>query len=120
MMESSLVLVPSSAFLLTLPVEVLYHILDKLNIKDILFSFRHVCKKFYSITSIYNRLMLKLSNHSSETPIHRLYRILSPENVGTVTLRKSYLNNELNNIDWFFHLVRYIDSRTFVLYILRV
>jgi hypothetical protein len=102
MIKSSLLLVSSSSFLLTLPVEIVHRILDELNIDDILFSFRHVCKKFYSISNIYNRLTLELSNHSSETRIHRLYRIISAENVETLILQKSYLNNELNNIDWFF------------------
>ncbi|UJR38731.1 hypothetical protein I4U23_031396 [Adineta vaga] len=91
-----------SSFLLRLPVEIIHRILDYLNIKDILFSFRHTCKTFYSISNIYNRLTLEISNHISETRIHRLYRILSPENVETLILRKSYFNNELNNIDYFF------------------
>ena len=73
MMESLWLLVPSSSFLLTLPVEILHRILDQLDIQDILFLFRHVCKKFSSISNIYNRLTLELSNHSSETRIHRLY-----------------------------------------------
>ncbi|CAF1338599.1 unnamed protein product [Adineta steineri] len=91
-----------SSFLLTLPVEIVHRILDCLNIQDIIFSFRYVCKKFYSITNIYNRLKVELSNHSSDTRIHRLYRIISPENVRTLILRNSYYNNELNDIDYFF------------------
>ncbi|CAF0905786.1 unnamed protein product [Adineta steineri] len=91
-----------SSFLLTLPVEIVHRILDCLSIQDIIFSFRYVCKKFYSITNIYNRLKVELSNHSSDTRIHRLYRLISPENVGTLILRNSYYNNELNYIDYFF------------------
>jgi hypothetical protein len=101
-MENSLLRASSSSSLLTLPVEILHRILDQLDIQDILFSFRRVCKTFYSIINIYNRLTLKLSNHSSETRIHCLYRILSLSNVGTLILQKCYSNNQLNNIDWFF------------------
>jgi hypothetical protein len=104
MMENSLLRASSSSSLLTLPVEILHRILDQLDIQDILFSFRRVCKTFYSIINIYNRLTLKLSNHSSETRIHCLYRILSPSNVGTLILQKCYSNNQLNNIDWFFFI----------------
>ncbi|CAF1651393.1 unnamed protein product [Rotaria magnacalcarata] len=101
-MENSFTLVPPSLSLLTIPVEVLYRILDQLNIKDILFSFRRVCTKFHSITNSYNRLTIEISNHPSDTLIDRFYRIISPENVGALILNQSYTNAESNNIDWFF------------------
>ncbi len=101
-MENSLLLNESSSYFVQLPVEILHRILDELDIKDILYSFRYVCKKFDSVVKIYNRLTLEFSDHPSEHRPNRLYEIISLENVGSLILEKSNLNNELNNIDWFF------------------
>ncbi|CAF1451028.1 unnamed protein product, partial [Rotaria sp. Silwood1] len=101
-MENSLLVVQSSSSLLTFPTEILHRILDQLNIEDILFSFRYVCTRFYSITNIYNRLTIKISDHQNETSAYRLYRMISPENVTSLILRKIYGNTKSNNIDWFF------------------
>ena len=106
MVENSLILVPSGSFPTTLSVEILHRILDKFDIQDILFSFCHVYKKFYSITNIYDRLTLELSNHSLDTCIDRLYRKISQENVGILI--------------GFLHMMIYIDLLDFILYILRV
>lgn len=101
-MENSLSIIPSSSLLLALPIELLHRILDNLDIRSIIFSFRAVCKTFYSIANNYQRLKLELSNHSTNDPFDRLYRIISLENIGTLVLQKCYVNNELNNIDRFF------------------
>ncbi|CAF1247954.1 unnamed protein product [Rotaria sp. Silwood1] len=104
-MENSLLVVQSSSSLLTFPTEILHRILDQLNIQDILFSFRYVCTRFYSITKIYNRLTIEISDHQNETPAYRLYRMISPENVTSLILRKIYGNTKSNNIEWFFSFV---------------
>jgi hypothetical protein len=101
-MENSLLLNESSSYFVRLPIEILHRILDELDIKDILYSFRYVCKRFDSAMKIYNRLTLKLSDHSSEHRIDRLYKIISLENIGSLIIQRYNNNNELNDIDWFF------------------
>ena len=97
-------MVRSRSFLLTLPVELVHCILDYLDIDTILFSFRYVCKTFYLITKIYNRLTLELSDDPWETPFDYLNEIISYENVERLILQKFNVNNELNNINQFFSL----------------
>jgi len=88
--------------LYTLPVEVLYRILDQLEGRDIVFSFRNVCTKFYAITNIYNRLTIELSNYHSKFETNRLCRIIEPENVASLIFWKSYTTSTFDEIDWFF------------------
>ena len=104
MMETSLSSAHSSSYILTLPVELLHRILDYLDTRSILFSFRPVCKTFYSVTNNYNGLTLNLSDDSSKTPFDHLYRIIPMENVGRLILEKFYQNNQLNDIDRFTRL----------------
>lgn len=45
--------------LLTLPIELVYRILDQLDPPTIIFSFRNVCIRFNAITDIYHRYKVK-------------------------------------------------------------
>jgi hypothetical protein len=85
-----------------LPVEILYRILDHLEVKDILFSFGHVCSKFYAITNNYNRLRIEISSHPWKITIDRISRIIQPENVTSLTLWKSFSDLTSDEIDSFF------------------
>ena len=67
--------------LTTFPVELLYRILDQLDSSDILVSFRNVCKRFYTITNTYNRYRIKITSTSRKADIHRVCRLIQPENV---------------------------------------
>ncbi|CAF4132523.1 unnamed protein product [Rotaria magnacalcarata] len=64
-----------------LPTEILYCILDQINTQDILFSFRNVCTHFYAITNTYNRYKIHFTSTSSKSDIHRICRMIKPENV---------------------------------------
>ena len=67
--------------LLTLPVEVVYRILDQLDTKDILFSFRNVCRYFHGISNTYNRYTIKFVGATCKIDIKRICRIVRPSNV---------------------------------------
>lgn len=67
--------------LLTLPVEVFYCILDQLDAKDILLSFRNVCTHFRAITDTYNRYKIQFTSTSPEADIRLACRMIRPENV---------------------------------------
>ncbi|CAF2123947.1 unnamed protein product [Rotaria magnacalcarata] len=64
-----------------LPTEILYCILDQINTQYILFSFRNVCTHFYAITNTYNRYKIHFTSTSSKSDIHRICRMIKPENV---------------------------------------
>ncbi|CAM4952870.1 unnamed protein product [Rotaria socialis] len=64
-----------------LPTEILYCILDQLNTQDILLSLRNVCTHFYAITNTYNRYKIHFTSTSSKSDIHRVCRMIKPENV---------------------------------------
>ena len=64
----------------TLPVELVYHILGDLDAETIFFSFRKVCKLFYTIVNTYNRYELDLSS-ISKIDFHRVCRVIRPENI---------------------------------------
>ena len=80
----------SAASLYTLPIELIYHILDHLDIQTILCSFRNVCKRFYTIVNSYNRYELDLSL-ISKIDFHRIGRIMPTENIVSIIL----LDNEM-------------------------
>jgi len=103
-MENSLLCIelPLSKSLDTFPVEILHRILDYLEVKDILFSFRYVCTKFNAITNIYNRLTIEPSNYQSKVAVGRLCQIIEPEKVVSLILRKWNLTSTFDEIDWFY------------------
>ncbi|CAF1259680.1 unnamed protein product [Rotaria sordida] len=100
----------SSASLYTLPIELVYHIFDNLDVQTIFFSFRNVCKRFYTIVDIYNRYELDLSS-VSKSEFHRICRIIRPENVISLILSNNDMTPgqiclfiSLFNIKQFVHL----------------
>jgi hypothetical protein len=100
----------SAATLYTLPIELVYHIFGNLDVQTILFSFRNVCKRFYSIVNNYNRCELDLSS-VSKIEFHRICRTILPENIISLTLSDNDMTPgqiglfmSLFNIDQFVHL----------------
>jgi hypothetical protein len=89
--------------LVTFPVELIYLILDRLDTKDILFSFRNVCTHFYEITRTYNRYKIQFSSTSSKADIHRMCRIIIPANVVSLALTNTHSTSE--RIELFFSLI---------------
>jgi hypothetical protein len=99
-----------AASLYTLPIELVYHICDNLDIQTIFFSFRNLCKRFYTIVNTYNRYDLDLSSVSM-IDFHRICRIIHPENIISLTLSDGDMTPgqiglfiSLCNINQFVHL----------------
>jgi hypothetical protein len=86
----------------SLPVEILYRILDYVDGRSIFFSFRYVCKNCQAITNTYNRYKLNFSS-ISKTDLHLICRAIRPENVISLTLSDSYKTP--GQSDLFFSLV---------------
>ena len=87
--------VTANASLLTLPIEILHHILDQLDTKDIVLSFRNVCVHFRAITNNYNRYKIQLTSTSLENDIRLICRMIRPENVISCALRSSNGRSDL-------------------------
>jgi hypothetical protein len=99
-----------AASLYTLPIELVYYILDKLDVKTILGSFRTVCQRFYTIANNYNRYEFDLSS-MSKIDFHRLCRVIRPENIISLTISNNDMTPgqirlfmSLFTIDQFIHL----------------
>ncbi|CAF0890464.1 unnamed protein product [Rotaria sordida] len=75
----------STSSLDILPVEILHHILDNLDIQTILFSFRYVCKRFDSITTSYNYYNFNFES-ISKTRFLRICHMIPFEQVVSLTL----------------------------------
>lgn len=71
--------------LLTLPVEILHHIIDYLDTSTIFLSLSNVCTHFRAILHSYNRYRLDF-NSISKCNFHRICRIIQPENILSLTL----------------------------------
>ena len=80
--------------LIDLPTEMVYHLLDFLDAPEILFSFRLVCRRFYSIVENYDRVRIELDPRTSRNSSQRLCRIVQPSSVISLILSKSYFNPE--------------------------
>lgn len=74
-----------TASLLTLPVEILYHIIDYLDTPIIILSLSNVCTYFRAISNTYNRYRLDF-NSISKPDFHRICRLIEPENILSLTL----------------------------------
>ena len=68
-----------------LPTELLYYILNFLDTRTILLSFRYVCKRFYILSNDYNQYRLNL-NSCGKYDFYRLCRIISPLNIISLLL----------------------------------
>jgi hypothetical protein len=93
-----------------LPIELVYKILDNLDLQTIIFSFQNVCKRFYAITNTYNRYELDL-NSISKVYFHHICGIIRPETIISLILSdhdttpgQISLFMSLFNIDQFIHL----------------
>ncbi|CAF1271638.1 unnamed protein product [Rotaria sp. Silwood1] len=75
----------SNSSLDILPVEILHHILDNLDIQTILFSFRYVCKRFDLITNSYNYFNFNFES-ISKTKFLRICHMIPFEQVVSLTL----------------------------------
>jgi hypothetical protein len=82
----------SKISLLSLPVEILYLICDYLDIKDILCSFRYVCKQLYAVNHTYNRYKLNMCSMSVSDMKIISHGIL-PERIISLITHKYYNNN---------------------------
>ncbi|CAF0952592.1 unnamed protein product [Rotaria sordida] len=67
----------------TLPVELLYRILEYLDVQTILLSLRKVCTKFYTITENFDRYKLDLSS-STKHDFHLICHLIHPESVMSI------------------------------------
>jgi hypothetical protein len=104
-----------------LPVELLYRLLDYLDVQMILLSFRYVSKKFYLISNNSNRHNLDLSL-TSKHHFDSICRLICPEKVVSITLSDE--DTTPGQIGLFFSLfqisdfprlrsltLRYVDSK---------
>ena len=89
----------ANASLLTLPTELLFHILNHLDTRFIIFSIRPVCQRLYAITSMYDQYQLDLDS-MSESYLKRISRIIQPENVTSLLLNNR--SDRLTEINIFF------------------
>ncbi|CAF3599228.1 unnamed protein product [Rotaria sordida] len=71
--------------LLTLPVEILYHIIDYLDISTIFLSFSNVCTYLRIISKTYNHYQLDFRS-ISKTKFHYICQLIQPENILSLTL----------------------------------
>ncbi len=90
----------------TIPVELLYRLLDYLDIQTILLSFQYVSKKFYLITNNSNHYNLDLSS-TSKNHFDLICRLICPEKVVSITLSDE--NTTPGQIGLFFSLFRITD-----------
>ena len=99
--------VTPNASLLTLPIEILYRILDQLDIKDILLSFRNVCVHFRAITNNYNRYKIQLISTSPENDIRLICRMIRPEDVISCALTSTHSKSDhiTSRIELFLSLI---------------
>lgn len=82
----------------TLPVEILYRILDTVDTKTIFLSFRYVCKRFYAIINNQNRYKLDF-RYISKPNFYQVCHFICPENV--IELILSNGNETVDQIDLF-------------------
>ena len=75
----------TNASLLTLPTELLFHILNHLDACFIIFSVRPVCQRLYAISAIYDQYELDLDS-IPESYLGRISRIVQPENITSLIL----------------------------------
>lgn len=88
----------------TLPIELIYHILNNLDVHTILFSFGNVCKRFRSIMHSYNQYKLNFQS-VSKPYFHSICNLIRPENVISLTLSNG--NQTPNQISLFLSLFQF-------------
>ena len=76
---------PPSLSLETLPVELIYHLFEYLDLYTILFSFRYVCKRFQTIVNSFDQYQLDLRS-ISKYDFNQLCQIISSKNISSIIL----------------------------------
>lgn len=79
----------------TLPTEIFHRIFDQLDTKDIHFSCRFVCKRFYAMANSYDRLKIELTYQASKSKIRQIFRMVQPENIVQLTVQNSYFHSNV-------------------------
>ncbi|CAF3989242.1 unnamed protein product [Rotaria sordida] len=112
----------STRFILSLnilPIEVIYHIFDKLNVQTIILSLYNVCKQLNTIINAYfhsTRYQLNFDN-MSKVDFIRICRFIQPENVISLTLSdQSTTPGQISLFFSLFHIERFIQLRSFILF----
>ncbi|CAF3359582.1 unnamed protein product [Rotaria sp. Silwood1] len=75
----------STSSLYTLPIELIYYLLEYLDLSTILFSFRYVCKRFQTIVDSYDQYKLDL-RLISKTDFDHICHVISPKKVLSIIL----------------------------------
>ncbi len=85
----------------SLPIEIIYHIFDYLDVKTIFCSFRCTCKQFYATINNYNRFKLNFTSNS-KVNFEPMSRFIRPENIISLTFSSNYTEK----FDKFFSMFR--------------
>ena len=86
----------ANASLLSLPTELVFHILKHLDTCFVIFSVRRVCRRLYAISSIYDQYELDLDS-MSESCLKRISRIIQPEHITSLILdNRSNTSTQIN------------------------
>ncbi|CAF3779503.1 unnamed protein product [Rotaria sp. Silwood1] len=99
----------------TLPVELIYRILNMLDNETILFSFGNVCKRFRSIIHTYNQYKLNFQS-VSKPYFHSICSLIHPENIISLTLSNdNQTPNQIKLFLLFFQIQQFICLRSLTL-----
>ena len=105
----------STAYLATLPVEILHRIFDYLDIQTILFSLRSVCTRFYSIANSYNSYNFNFES-ISKSNFYLICRIIPFEQVISLTLsNKDKTHGQIQLFLSLFNINQFIRLRSLTL-----
>ena len=109
----------TNASLLTLPTELLFHILNHLDTCFILCSVRPVCQRLYAISAIYDQYELDVDS-MSESDLKRISRLIKPENITSLILNnRSDRSTQVNSFFSRFEIGRMTRLRSITLVKLR-
>ena len=89
--------------LLTLPIEIIFNIFDKLDAKTILLSLRGVCTQLYTLASIYDQYHLEINSISNRN-IHLIGRLIQPKHVISLSLSGS--SEQPDKLELFLSLIQ--------------
>jgi hypothetical protein len=100
-----------------LPVEILHHILDKVDAYTILFSFRNTCRRFRAVVNSYDRYVLNFQS-ISKPDFDLVCHLIDPTRVTSLILSED--GETFNQIELFlsrFHLQQFNRLRSLSLFI---
>lgn len=108
--------ITNDSFLEALPIEILYRIYDELDAETILFSMRCVSKKFYLITSNYDRYELDFC-YVSRSSIPAMARLIDPKNVISLKLSdEERTNGQIELFLSYFPIEEFLRLQTLTLH----